>query len=65
VDRALWTGAVLRLGYVHSTTHDLFVISPFGGEGGAPGVLGLLNTGKEATAKRKQQCGSIPSTMAT
>jgi hypothetical protein len=47
VDRALWTGAVLRLGYVHSTTHDLFVISPFGGEGGAPSVLGLLNTGKE------------------
>ena len=47
VDRALWTGAVLRLGYVHSTTRDLFVISPFGGEGGAPGVLGLLNTGKE------------------
>ena len=46
VDRALWTGAVLRLGYVHSTTRDLFVISPFGGDG-APGVLGLLNTGKE------------------
>jgi Carboxypeptidase regulatory-like domain len=46
VDRALWTGAVLRLGYVHSTTRDLFVISPFGGEGGAPGVLGLLNTGR-------------------
>jgi hypothetical protein len=47
VDRALWTGAVLRLGYVHSTTRDLFVISPFGGDGGAPGVLGLLNTGRE------------------
>src|SRR5260370_36995786 len=47
VDRALWTGAVLRLSYVHSTTRNLFVISPFGGEGGAPGVLGLLNTGKE------------------
>jgi len=47
VDRALWTGAVLRLGYVHSTTRDLFVISPFGGAGGTPGVLGLLNTGKE------------------
>jgi hypothetical protein len=47
LDRALWTGAVLRLGYVHSTTRDLFVVSPFGGEGGAPGVLGLLNTGKE------------------
>ena len=47
VDRALWTGAVLRLSYVHSTTRNLFVISPFGGEGGAPGVLGLLNNGKE------------------
>jgi hypothetical protein len=47
LDRALWTGAVLRLGYVHSTTRDLFVISPFGGEGGAPGVLGLLNSGRE------------------
>ncbi len=47
VDRALWTGAVLRLGYVHTTTRDLFVTSPFGGDAGAPGVLGLLNTGKE------------------
>ena len=47
VDRALWTGAVLRLGYVHSTTRDLFVISPIGGDGGAPGVLGLLNSGRE------------------
>jgi hypothetical protein len=47
MDRALWTGAVLRLSYVHSTTRDLFVISPFGGEGSTPGVLGLLNTGRE------------------
>ena len=47
VDRALWIGAVLRLGYVHTTTRDLFVISPLGGDGGAPGVLGLLNTGKQ------------------
>lgn len=46
-DRTLWTGAVLRLGYVHTTTRDLFVISPFGGEGGLPGILALLNTGKE------------------
>src|SRR5260370_15675947 len=38
VDRALWTGAALRLGYVHGPTRDLFVISPFGGEGGTPGV---------------------------
>jgi len=47
LDRALWTGAVLRLGYVHTTTRDLFVISPFGGDGGAPAVLGLLNSGRE------------------
>jgi hypothetical protein len=47
VDRALWTGAVLRFGYMHSMTRDLFVISPFGGEGGTPGILGLLSTGKE------------------
>jgi hypothetical protein len=47
VDRALWTGAVLRLGYVRATTRDLFVISPFAGEGGTPAVLGLLNTGRE------------------
>jgi hypothetical protein len=47
VDRALWAGAVLRLGYVHSTTRDLFVVSPFGGDAGTPAVLGLLNTGKE------------------
>jgi hypothetical protein len=47
VDRALWAGAVLRLGYVLSTTRDLFVISPFDGEGGTPAVLGLLNTGRE------------------
>jgi hypothetical protein len=47
VDRALWTGAVLRLDYVHSTTRDLFVVSPFGGDAGTPGVLGLLNTGRE------------------
>jgi hypothetical protein len=52
VDRALWTGAVLRLGYVHITTRDLFVISPFGGEGGTPGVFGLLNTGKDSQVYR-------------
>ena len=47
VDRALWSGALLRLSYVHSTTRDLFVISPFGGDGTTPGVLGLMSTGKE------------------
>jgi hypothetical protein len=47
VDRTLWTGAVLRLGYFHSTTRDLFVIAPVGGAGDAPGVLGLLSSGRE------------------
>ena len=47
LDRTLWTGAVLRLGYIRSTTSDLFVVSPFGGNQGVPGVLGLMNSGKE------------------
>jgi hypothetical protein len=47
VDRALWTGAVLRLGYVHSTTRELFVIAPMDGVGSAPSVLGLTNSGRE------------------
>jgi hypothetical protein len=47
LDRTLWTGAVLRLAYVHSTTSDLFVVSPLGGNEGVPGVLGLMNSGKE------------------
>jgi hypothetical protein len=47
VDRALWTGAVLRLGFVHSTTRELFVIAPMDCVGSAPGVLGLTNSGRE------------------
>ncbi len=47
VDRALWTGAVLRLAYVHSATRDLFVVSPLIGAGSAPSVLGLLSSGRE------------------
>jgi len=49
LDRTLWTGAVLRLGYVHSTTNDLFVVNPVGftGSGQANSVLGLFSTGKE------------------
>lgn len=52
VDRALWTGAVLRLGYVHSRTRDLFVIDPIiGADIPGPvhpsGVLGLFSTGRE------------------
>lgn len=47
VDRTLWTGAVLRLGYVHSTTRELFVIAPMDGVGSAPSVLGLTSSGRE------------------
>jgi hypothetical protein len=47
LDRTLWTGAVLQLGYIHSTTIDLFVVSPLSGNEGVPGVLGLMNSGKE------------------
>jgi hypothetical protein len=52
IDRALWSGAVLRLSYLYSSTTDLFVISPISGAaltgiGNPAGVLGLFNTGKE------------------
>lgn len=47
VDRALWSGAVLRLGYIHSSTQNLFVVDPLDGVAGAPGVLGLMSSGKE------------------
>jgi hypothetical protein len=52
LDRALWSGAVLKLAYLHSTTTDLFVVDPVTGAdlaGAAqPGaVLGLFSTGRE------------------
>lgn len=52
VDRTLWSGAVLRLAYVHSTTRDLFVVDPVTelgvtGAGQPQGVLGLFSTGRE------------------
>jgi hypothetical protein len=52
IDRALWSGAVLRLSYLYSSTTDLFVINPISlaaltGIGNPAGVLGLFNTGKE------------------
>jgi hypothetical protein len=52
VDRALWSGAVLKLGYLHSSTTDLFVADPITGAD-IPGtarpaaVLGLFSTGRE------------------
>ena len=47
LDRTLWSGAALRLGFVHSTTRDLFVVNPVNEAGQVNGVLGLFNTGKE------------------
>jgi hypothetical protein len=47
VDRALWTDAVLRLSYVHSSTRDLFVVDPVVGAGQGPSVLGLFSSGRE------------------
>jgi len=52
IDRTLWSGAVLRLNYLYSSTSNLFVINPISeagltGIGNPAGVLGLFNTGKE------------------
>jgi hypothetical protein len=49
LDRKLWSGAVLRLSYVHSTTNDLFVVNPvdLAASGQANSALGLFSTGKE------------------
>jgi len=52
IDRTLWNGAVFRLGYLFSSTSDLFVINPIPqadlrGPVQPDGVLGLFNTGKE------------------
>jgi hypothetical protein len=52
LDRALWSGAVLKLGYLHSSTTDLFVVDPITGAdltGAAQpaAVLGLFSTGRE------------------
>ncbi len=52
IDRTLWSGAVLRLSYLYSSTSNLFVINPIAEAGltgirNPAGVLGLFNTGKE------------------
>lgn len=48
VDRTLWSGAVLRLSYLHSSTNNLFVVDPVvSGAGPGPDVLGLFNSGTE------------------
>src|SRR5580658_776364 len=52
LDRALWSGAVLKLSYLHSSTTDLFVVDPVTGAeltaaAQPAAVLGLFSTGRE------------------
>jgi hypothetical protein len=52
IDRTLWSGAVLRLSYLYSSTTNVFVINPIpeatlAGIGNPAGVLGLFSTGRE------------------
>jgi hypothetical protein len=52
IDRALWSDAVLKLGYLRSVTTNMFMVNPVTGAditgAGIPtGVLGLFSTGKE------------------
>jgi hypothetical protein len=52
IDRALWSGAVLKLGYLRSVTTNMFVVNPvtetdITGAGIPTGMLGLFSTGKE------------------
>jgi hypothetical protein len=52
VDRTLWTGAALKVSYLHSSTSNLFVINPILetpvlGVPATPGILALSNTGTE------------------
>jgi Carboxypeptidase regulatory-like domain/TonB-dependent Receptor Plug Domain len=46
VDRQLWSNAVLRVSYVYSQTHDLFVVNPVPDVFGTAGLLGLFDTGR-------------------
>jgi hypothetical protein len=65
VDRALWSGAVLKLGYLHSSTTDLFVADPVTGAD-IPGttkpaaVLGLFSTGRENYSQAEATLGFHP-----
>lgn len=65
IDRTLWSGAVLKLSYLHSSTSDLFVINPIFrpvGTGLAPsaGILGLSNTGAENYNEAEATLGFHP-----
>jgi hypothetical protein len=45
VDRQLRANAALRVSYIYSQTHDLFVVNPIPGVFGSAGLLGLFPTG--------------------
>jgi len=46
LERALWKGAMLRIGYAHSSMRDIFVVNSVPGSGSFPSVLGLLSSGR-------------------
>jgi hypothetical protein len=65
LDRALWSGAVLKLGYLHSSTTDLFVVDPVTGadltSAARPvAVLGLFGTGRENYSQAEATLGFHP-----
>src|SRR5580692_6930530 len=65
IDRALWSGAVLKLSYLHSHTTDLFIVNPIlqpgiPGVGTSTGILGLFNTGTENYSEAEATLGFHP-----
>jgi hypothetical protein len=65
IDRKLWSGAVLKLSYLHSKTSDLFVVNPIlqtpiGGVAATPGILALSNTGSELYNEAEATLGFHP-----
>jgi hypothetical protein len=45
VDREIWRSTVLRVSYLYSQTHDLYLVTPVAGTSGGASLLGLTNTG--------------------
>jgi hypothetical protein len=45
VDRQLWSTATLRVSWLYSQTHSLFIVNPVPDVFGSDGLLGLFNTG--------------------
>jgi hypothetical protein len=46
IDRQLWQNAVLRVSYLYSQTHNLFIVNPVPNVSGPNGLLGLFSTGR-------------------